>query len=233
MPIKYYLTPNAVTPDPNDQFARVEANAVLNEDDIIMLMLRRGTTVTETDVRAVITLYNQVVTDSLNDGNFVNTYLANYRPGISGVFTNPNDSFDAARHTKKVTVSPGIHVNRAIQSAAVQKVSSTQPTPILSSFIDYGSDSDSALTPGGTAEISGEQLKFDTANPAEGIFLIATDASENKADGTLIRHTQGTLIFTVPDSLASGTYRLEVRKGFGTTNVNIRSGQYDTPLTVI
>jgi hypothetical protein len=57
MPIKYYLQPNPITPDPNDQSARVLPNASLSLNDIISKMMKRGTTVTEADARAVLNLF--------------------------------------------------------------------------------------------------------------------------------------------------------------------------------
>jgi hypothetical protein len=76
MPIKYYLQPNPVTPDPNDQSARVLPNASLTLEDIIAKMMLRGTTVTEADTRAVLNLFFDVVSDEVADGNFVNLPLA-------------------------------------------------------------------------------------------------------------------------------------------------------------
>ncbi|MFQ3598937.1 MAG: DNA-binding domain-containing protein [Chloroherpetonaceae bacterium] len=60
MPITYYLQPNPVTPDPNDQSARVIANTSLSLDDIISKMTKRGTLVTETDAKAVLNLFFEI-----------------------------------------------------------------------------------------------------------------------------------------------------------------------------
>ena len=54
MAIKYYLQPNPITSDPNDQSARVLANKILEQEEIIQQMLKRGTMVTEADVKAVL-----------------------------------------------------------------------------------------------------------------------------------------------------------------------------------
>jgi len=52
MAIKYYLQPNPITPDPTDQKSRVPANATLGFDEIVKRIVKRGTALTETEVRA-------------------------------------------------------------------------------------------------------------------------------------------------------------------------------------
>ena len=55
MPIKYFLQPNPITPDPNDQSARVFVNSMHDVDSIIAKMLKRGSTLTDPDLRASLT----------------------------------------------------------------------------------------------------------------------------------------------------------------------------------
>ena len=81
MAIKYYLQPNPITPDPNDQSARVQSNKVHDVDSITREMLRRGSTNTEADIRAVLNVFFEVVTEEVCDGNSVNLPLVNIRPG--------------------------------------------------------------------------------------------------------------------------------------------------------
>lgn len=231
MPIKYYLQSNPITPDPNDQSARVSPISTMHEDDIIQEMLLMGTTVTESDIRAVITLRNQVIINTLKQGHFVNTDLANFKTGISGVFTNSMDSFDSARHSKKANISTGKVLAAEIKTATIEKISSSLPQPVITQFTDYGSGTGDMLSLGGAAEINGQELKFNTTNTNEGIFFIATDGTETRVDTTLIRHTEGLLIFTVPQ-LTAGDYTLEVRKAYGTTNISIRKSSYGELLTV-
>lgn len=231
MAIKYYLQPNPITPDPNDQSARVSPTSTMQEEDVIQEMLRMGTTVTESDIQAVITLRKKVIINALKNGHFVNTDLANFKTGISGVFIDNTDSFDPARHSKKANISTGKVLAAEIKSALVEKTASSLPQPAITQFTDYGSGTHNILSPGGAAEINGEELKFDKENPDEGIFFIAMDGTETRVDNPLIRHTEGLLIFTAPQ-LAAGEYTLEVRKAYGTANIHIRKGNYQELLTV-
>ena len=231
MAIKYYLQPNPITPDPNDQSARVLSNKVHDTDSITKEMLKRGSTITEADIRAVLNVFFTVVTDEVADGNTVNLPLVNIRAGVTGVFTNITDSFDASRHIKKANLSAGIDLIRKMNEAKVEKINVPTPAPALISFTDVNSQTtNSILTPGGIGQLVGEELKFNPANPAEGIFFIATDNTATPAP-ILASRTEGKIVFSIP-ALPAGDYTLEVRKGYGTTNVVVRSGALQDTLHV-
>jgi len=224
MPINYYLQPNPITPDPSDQSARVISNLIHDVDSIVKEMLRRGTTITEADIRAVLKVLFEVVTDEVAEGNNVNLPLVNIRPGITGVFSSAADSFDGSRHIKKANLSAGTLLAEKIGFAQVQKILQPIPTPALVQFIDITSKTtNSIVTPGGIGQIVGEELKFDEANNNQGIYFIATNGTATKAVNIATR-TEGKLIFNIPASLVPGNYTLEVRKGYGSTNLVVRPG---------
>jgi hypothetical protein len=231
MPIKYYLQPNPINPDPNDQSARVLSGNVLNADDIIQRMLKRGTTLTETDMKAVLNLLFDVVSDEVAEGNNVNLPIANIKPSITGVFVNAADSFDATRHTKKATLSSGSLLIEKMQKASVEKILQPVPMPVLLEYQDINTgSSNSVLTSGGIGQIVGEELKFDINNSTEGVFLVAQSGTETKIS-IIATRTEGKLMFSIPTGLASGNYTLEVRRAY-TKNSLIRKGTLNEVLTV-
>lgn len=232
MAIKYYLQPNPITPDPNDQSARVISNQVHDINSIIFEILRRGSTVTEADANAVLKLFFEVVTDEVAEGNSVNLPLVNIRPGISGVFTNLTDSFDSSRHIKKANVTAGVLLTQKLAAAKVEKVVQATAAPALIQFLDVNTqNTNSILTPGGIGQIVGEELKFNPDAAAEGIYFLASDGTATKVDIVASR-TEGKLVFSIPTSLTAGSYVLEVRKGYGTTNLVTRSGSLQDALQV-
>ena len=210
----------------NDQSARVAPNAVLDNDDIIKMMMERGTMVTETDARAVVMLYIDVIAKAVANGNNVNTPLVNLKPGIMGVFANNLDSFDASRHTKRANLSSGTLLNELMAAASVEKITQPAPTPAILDYFDVASGvSGSLITPSGIGQITGEELKFDPQNPAEGIFFIAANGTETKV-ASLARRTEGLLMFSNPPALTAGTYTLEVRRNY-TKDGAIRRGSLE------
>ncbi len=232
MSIKYYLQPNPITPDPNDQSARVISNQVHDLNSIIFEILRRGSTVTEADANAVLKLFFEVVSDEVAEGNSVNLPLVNIRPGISGVFSNLTDSFDGSRHIKKANVTAGVLLNEKLAAAKVEKVVQATAAPALIQFLDVNTqNTNSILTPGGIGQIIGEELKFNPDAAAEGIYFVAADGRATKVD-VLASRTEGKLVFSIPATLAAGSYILEVKKGYGTTNLVTRSGSLQDALQV-
>ena len=231
MAITYYLQPNPITPDPNDQSARIVTGKVLDAESITKLMLRRGTTVTESDILAVLKIFFEVVSDEVADGNNVNLPLVNIRPSISGVFNSVTDSFDGARHIKKASLSSGILLTKKMADATVEKTTQLVTAPALIQFLDINTqNTNSIITPNGIGQLVGEELKFNPDNIAEGIYFVASDGTANKVT-IIASRTEGKLMFSIP-ALASGNYTLEVRKGYGTTNVVVRTGSLQDSLQV-
>lgn len=231
MAIKYYLKSNPITPDPNDQSARVVTGKVHDVASITKEMLKRGSTITEADILAVLKVFFEVTADEVAEGNNVNLPLVNIRPSISGVFTSITDSFDASRHVKRASVSAGILLTQKMTEANVEKVTQSIVTPSLIQFLDVNTqNTNSSLTAGGIGQIVGDELKFNAANPLEGIFFIAADNSATQAT-IIASKTEGKLVFSIP-ALSPGNYILEVRKGYGSTNLVVRSGSLQDSLIV-
>lgn len=233
MAIKYYLQPNPVTPDPNDQSAKVVSNQVHDVESITKEMLRRGSTITEADVQAVLKVFFEVVSDEVAEGNNVNLPIANIRPSVSGVFIDATDSFDASRHTKRASLSAGLLLTEKMNKASTEKVLVPTPTPVLIQFLDITTqNTNSIITVGGIGQIVGEELKFNPANTLEGIFFVNATGTATKV--TIIANkTEGKLLFSTPSTLVRGNYTLEVRKGYGSAVIAVRSGSLSDVLQVV
>lgn len=230
MTIQYSLHPIHITADPNDRSARVEARANLTLADITQRMLRRGTMVTETDIKAIVDLLFDVVADELAQGSAVTLPLVKLRPSIRGVFLNVNDAFDPSRHKITAAVSPGLLLARKMRGARTEKVPASPPGPEINSFEDINSGSvDSVLTPGGIGRISGQYLKFDQSQEDEGVFFVNENDEETRV-AVIASITDGQITFMVPQ-LPSGDYVLEVRRAY-TTARRLRTGSLDQSLTV-
>lgn len=231
MAINYFLQKNAITPDPDDYSARIESGTSRTLDDLINEMMKRGTTLDRVELEGALDLFFRVTTEEVSNGSVVLTPIANIRPGIKGVFNSVGDSFDRSRHMIKASLSAGIQLSEAMQNAKVEKTTTALPSPAITEFIDYGSGTtDSILTPGNIGTIMGEELKFDPANAAEGIFLIDSAGAETKI-ATIAQRTEGKLVFMIPSGLSTGMYTLQVRKAY-TQNATIRVGELAENLEV-
>lgn len=229
MAIQYYLQPNPITPDPDDHSARVISKGIRNLDDIVQQALKRGSALTEPDLLGAGKLLFDVIADNVAEGYTVHTPVANIRPGMKGVFDSARDTFDSSRHLLRPTLSEGSLLKEKMRTATPEKVVQQPPAPALTAFRDINSGNFNAVvTPGGMGEITGEELKFDAANPDEGIYFIASDGSEFKVE-VLGQRTEGTLMFIIPAGLTAGEYTLEVRRAYTSDNT-IRKGQLNDTL---
>jgi hypothetical protein len=228
MPISYYLQRNHVSKGPNDHSARVYSPYTHDMDVIVQKMMKRGTGTSETDLRASLQIFFDVVTDEVLEGNSIITPIANFKPGIMGLFEGRADTFDYNRHAIKANVSNGKLLNDKMYFATAEKINQPFPLPLLLEFTDINSGvSNKSITSNGMGSILGEQLKFNPENPEEGIFFVNGTTHKVNIVGT---RTEGKLMFTIP-TLTPGEYKLEVRKAYK-GGAEVRAGALPETLTV-
>ena len=211
MPLKYALFENHLTDDPNDYMAKVQDVQPSTFDDVIDLMISRGSTVTRAEAMAVFEEYGLALEQLLREGRSVNTPLFNLTPSIKGVFFGLNDPFEASRHQVRINVKPGTRLRQIEAQIPVERVSPTERLPNPREFVDANSGArNGPLTPGGLGTLLGDYLKFNPNDTEQGIFFI--DAAEAATRVTVISvNKPKELHFLVPATLASGTYSVEVR----------------------
>ncbi len=194
-------------------------------------MIARGSTITKADALAVLQDYYATIENLVLDGFKVTTPAANYGVSVKGNFDSQADGFDPNRHRTEANVNPGVRFRRAIlNNAQLSKQEATKPRPNPLQYTNPNNgDLNNTLTPGGMGQLSGHRLKFDPADPKQGLFLIAADNNAARVE-VIGKNTPRELIFLVPAGLAPGDYTLEVRSLFGQNS--IRTGALEEPLTV-
>jgi hypothetical protein len=83
------------------------------------------------------------------------------------------------------------------------------------------------ITPGGMGQLTGYRLRFDPADPEQGIFFINGSATRVSVTG---KNNPSELVFLVPAGLTPGDYRLELRSTMG--NGALHTGVLAETLTV-
>ena len=229
MPIRYFLQANPGTPDPNDYFARISTFTNYTEKDLAQDLVNRNVFPNAGLALGAIQSYQALIAEKVADGCAVNTALATYRPGITGVFRGPNDLFDPARHDLMPSLQTGPLLRRAVRSASVQKTKPAWPAPVLIDFTDFKTGTHNAtLTPRGIGEALGQHLKYGD-QPGEGPWFVNTATGEATPVETVAKKTKSKLLFLCPN-LAPGTYRLEVRQAG--PDGTLHSGHLNALLTV-
>ncbi len=231
MSIKYVLHENHLTPDPDDFRASVQATDTADQNDVVDRIIQQGSTVTRADIASVLEDRATAIENMVLEGRKVSTPLANFGASIKGVFNNPEDSFDPSRHQLVAIVGPGKRYRKALKDRGqTDKQESVQPTPNILSYFDINSDErNSVLTSGGMGRITGHRLKFDLADPEQGIFFTPSGGAPARVT-RVGKNSPGELMFLVPDGLTAGDYELTVRVIFGADGV--RKGTLTAILTV-
>lgn len=232
MPLQYYLIPNHITPDPDDYMAVSINPQSYSLEDVVEQMTREGSTITTAEAIANFEEITQGIFNLVRQGHTVNTPLANFSPGMSGVFTGEDDRFDPSRHNIKINTNPGVRMRPQNGEIAVEKVEPRVQLPVLRHYFDNASETQNDLiTPGLGARITGSLLKFDEEDTNQGVFFVnVDDSSETRVDARMLRNKPGELIFVNPE-LPAGSYRLEVRSIIHSTT-EVRTGALRHELTM-
>lgn len=234
--LKYALRKNQLTPQSTEYTARVTDARSHSREEIIERLTKRGSAMTKTDMQSVLTMHDEEVADIIAHGGTVNTPLFNISYSITGLFKNLGDSFDNARHSVHVKISPGTLLREALRKLKTEKVEASHTEPAIGEVFDVVSGMvNSLVTRGGVFRITGNRLKFDAADEEQGVFLLA-ETGEIERCTVIVDNMPARVTVMVPVALAEDTvYSLEIRTRLDSSNKTIKylkTGRLDAPLRV-
>ena len=232
--LKYSLRENLLTPAPDDYMAQAADVRSYTLDEIIDLMMEKGTTLTRADVAATLQVYGEVVSAIIKDGSAVNTPLMNTSMSISGVFDGANDSFDKKRHTVNLNITAGILLRDVLPKIKCEKTEGASTDPYITEVTDIVTGTaNTTLTKGGVVQLVGARLKFDAKDAAQGIFFVPETGEAVRA-AVIAENKPARLMAIIPADLAAGTYYIEVRTKIDMGGKKLKThktGRFNKPLT--
>ena len=233
--LKYSLRENLLTPAPDDYMAQATDVRSYTLDEIIDLMMEKGTTLTRADVAATLQVYGEVVSAIIKDGSAVNTPLMNTSMSISGVFDGANDSFDKKRHTVNLNITAGTLLRDAVTKVKCEKTEGVSTDPYITEVADIVSGKvNEVLTKGGVVQLTGSRLKFDAKDAAQGIFFVPETGNPVRAS-VIAENKPARVMAIIPADLPAGTYYIEVRTKILEGNKSgktLKTGRFNKALTV-
>ena len=233
--LKYSLRENLLTPAPDDYMAQAADVRSYTLDEIIDLMMEKGSTLTRADVAATLQVYGEVVSAIVKDGSAVNTPLMNTSLSISGVFDGANDSFDKKRHTVNLNLSAGTLLRDVLPKIKCEKTEGASTDPYITEVTDIVSGTvNTTLTKGGIVQLVGSRLKFDAKDTSQGIFFVPETGTPVRA-AVIAENKPARLMAIIPADLEAGTYYIEVRTKYtvgGKPLKTAKIGRFIKPLTV-
>lgn len=233
--LKYSLRENLLTPAPDDYMAQAADVRSYTLDEIIDLMMEKGSTLTRADVAATLQVYGEVVSAIIKDGSAVNTPLMNTSMSISGVFNGAADAFDKKRHTINLNLTAGTLLRDAVTKVKCEKTESAGTDPYITEVTDIVSGKvNEVLSKGGVVQLVGSRLKFDAKDAAQGIFFVPETGEAVRAT-VIAENKPARLMAIIPAGLKAGTYYIEVRTKIdmgGKKLKTLKTGRFAKPLTV-
>ncbi|MBD5446318.1 MAG: DUF4469 domain-containing protein [Treponema sp.] len=234
--LKYALRENLLTPESDDCMAQAQDVRSYAQDEIIDLMMRRGTTLTKADVTAVLQVYSEVIKEVTADGCAVNTPLFNTSFSVGGVFSGMADSFDKARHTVSVNVNAGQVLREAVKSVRTEKVEAAATGPFIMEVADVVSGAvNSTLTAGSILRLVGSRLKFDASDAEQGVFLVPELGGGAVKCTVVAENKPARVMVMVPADIVLGAYSVEVRTrilGNRQAGKSLKTGRFGKVLEV-
>lgn len=232
--LKYALRENLLTPDENDYMAQTADVRSFSLDEIIDLMMEKGSTLTKADIKAALQIYGEVVSALIKDGAAVNTPLMNTSLSISGVFNGATDSFDKKRHSVNLNLTAGPLLKDAAAKIKCEKTEAADTNPYITEVTDLVSGKvNEVLTAGGIVQLVGSRLKFDQKDEAQGIFFVAETGEAIRAT-VIAENKPARLMAIIPADLPAGNRYVEVRTKYtvgGKTLKKAKIGRFTKPLT--
>jgi len=209
--LRFFLLDNPLTPDPKDCRAQVLTAGNRTMDDIIDIAMKRGSLVTRPDLKAVLELVFEVMTDEVAEGYSLSTPLCHVRQSIRGVFENDDAVFDPSKHEVRPSITAGALLEKKMRDVIPVKDTATKAVPILRKLYDQVSGSNEGeITPGSMAILKGSRLRWDALEADQGLFFIDSAHAETKVDAVL-EASPSKISFQIPAGLATGNYTLQLR----------------------
>lgn len=232
--LKYALRENLLTPDENDYMAQAADVRSFSLDEIIDLMMEKGSTLTKADTKAALQVYGEVVSALIKDGAAVNTPLMNTSLSISGVFNGATDSFDKKRHSVNLNLTAGPLLKDAAAKIKCEKTEAADTNPYITEVTDLVSGKvNEVLTAGGIVQLVGSRLKFDQKDESQGIFFVAETGEAIRAT-VIAENKPARLMAIIPADLPAGNRYVEVRTKYtvgGKPLKKAKIGRFTKPLT--
>ena len=232
--LKYCLRENLLTPAPDDYMAQAADVRSYTLDEIIDLMMEKGTTLTRADVAATLQVYGEVVSAIIKDGSAVNTPLMNTSMSISGVFDGANDSFDKKRHTVNLNITAGTLLRDAVTKVKCEKTEGVSTDPYITEVTDIVTGTvNTTLTKGGVVQLVGARLKFDAKDAAQGIFFVPETGEAVRA-AVIAENKPARVMAIIPADLAAGSWYIEVRTKYANATKQLKTlkaGRFGKALT--
>lgn len=195
-----------------------------DREALVERMLSRGTTLTKTDITAVLQLFGSAIEQVCSEGYRVNIDgLIQVTPAIGGTFDGRADTFTAPRNTIYLTAQVSKALNdRIAQSASPERILVDEGRPMLLQVVDAEADTGAvAMVMGNIIAITGKRLKFNLSSDREYMRLVNAQNPDEFVPVTKFQKISDLkLVFRLPKTTFTEGY-FEVASSLSTSSVRV------------
>lgn len=189
---------------------------VVEFDRFVDIMAKGRTTLTKTDILAVMQLYREELQNQLSEGRTVKTPTGSFFLSASGSMESVDESFlprdQENNHEVRLHHRPEKSFEDAVV-AGLKVVRAEKPdlsSPKVTVVQSAGADPSAAIHAGGMIQVKGLRLRFDPKEASQGIFFIDGTGVETRSPFYPMI-LPATVLASVPASLGAGAYALAFR----------------------
>jgi hypothetical protein len=195
---------------------RSESSDVVEYDKLVEIMANGRTTLSQIDILAVMQLYKEEIKKQLAEGKTVKTPTGSFFLSAAGSMDSLDESFLPNDLTKNHEVrlhhrpEKNFEVSILDELQVVREERPDLSVPIIRSVAAAGEENPETIRPSGMVQIKGLRLRFDPTALGQGLFFADSAGTEVRSDFYPMI-MPGTVLASVPDTLAPGTYAIVLR----------------------
>ncbi|MGL6119889.1 MAG: DUF4469 domain-containing protein [Fusobacteriaceae bacterium] len=207
--LEYFLRETYITEEANVFIAHPYNIRIYNLEQTVDRMIQRGTSMTKTDIIAVINLLIEEINIIVKEGGAVNLPLFRMIYSIVGKFNSAVDTFDNGRHKLKIKLVTGEVIDNSVAQVELIKVQAPVSVPNILQVIDSETESiNDIITSSGILTLRGANMKMIGDDPSNGVWLLDSQGVEYKHT-KIVSNSPSELIITIA-AVPAGTYELYV-----------------------
>jgi hypothetical protein len=191
--------------------AKLLTQKTLNKEDIVRILKKKGSKLSEEQLLAIINIYESVCMEHIRQGRNVQNGVFNIKPRVSGNWLDCTDSFNPDKHMITFDQSPSEELRKSLEKVKVEVVGVEKSDAYIRLVTDVESgDIEGEVTPGGNIVIDGAKIKIAPVDgEGLGIFFMDADGLEIPVTHPLIQNDPKQIICRVP-MLEPGDYVLKI-----------------------
>lgn len=184
--------------------------------------LSRDTALEKSDLRAAFYLIKENLSNLLADGYVVHTPIGKFKPGIQGSLDKETDAFlphkEGSGHSMHITYLADKELRKDTLSRArfIRTAGKGIPAPRITDTANLSRNQAHSFIPGDVIEIKGSNLKCNTDQENEGIFL-QNEQGDRLRINRFIIESNNRYVSIIPE-IPDGMYSVAIRKSRGKAN---------------